>query len=77
MVNKPGYSFGPEHPVHFKWTIDGETLEAGWRVWNVLTKEIYAENMKNRWEACDLAMEENAKLGFGCKPDISAIDSTP
>lgn len=70
MTNKPGYSFGPEHPIHF------DQDDTSWYVFDARTMTILESGLK-RWEASIIALNRNEELGFGCKPDISAIDSTP
>lgn len=66
-----GHSYGLEYPVQFVW--DGTN---GWLVYNVRTGKVYAKNLQE-WEAPSRCMQENERLGFSCKPDVSAIDSTP
>lgn len=67
-----GYSYGLEYPVQFVYA----GAEDGWVVYNVKTGKVYAKNLKE-WDAPGRCVQENEKLGFGCKPDIAAIDSTP
>lgn len=66
-----GTSYGLELPVRFTYF-----PECNWVVYNVKTGKIYASELES-WEAPDVCMRENEKLGFDCSPDIGAIDSTP
>jgi len=66
-----GHSFGIEFPVRFD-RIPGN----GWVVYNFKTGKVYAKNLES-WQAPGRAMDENARLGKPCIPDVAAIDSTP
>jgi hypothetical protein len=70
MINKRGYSLGTSHPIHF------EKRGDGWAVFNAKTDKDIRTGLPE-WEAVSVCMRENEKAGFGCRPDIAAIDSTP
>lgn len=67
-----GHSYGKEFPVRFTYL----HADDGWVVYNFRTGHVYAKNLKE-WEASGRCMQENARLGKPCIPDIAAIDSTP
>jgi hypothetical protein len=71
MVNKPGYSFGIDYPIHC-W----KNLRC-WQVFDARDMKILHDNIANQWDAMKLTVEENEKLGYGCTPDLDAIDNTP
>ena len=65
MINKRGYSFGPDLPFHF------EQRKDGWAVFDARNDEDKATQLK-QWEARKLAMELNK-----VQPDLAGIDDTP
>lgn len=67
MVNKRGYSFGAEYPIHYE-----DRGKAGWAVFDARNdKDI--ETGLEQWEAQDRAWKENGSP----KPDLDALDTTP
>ncbi len=70
MVNKRGYSFGPDLPIHYE-----ERGVEGWAVFDARDDEDKATGLKE-WEAMKLATELNGNP----VPDaatLAAIDETP
>lgn len=69
MVNKRGYSLGPEFPIHYE---NRGTRDDTWAVFDARDDRVIVTDLKE-WEAADRAYKEN-----GSPPvDIAAIDSTP
>lgn len=74
MVNKRGYSFGVDHPIHY------EKRGDSYAVFDARDDRDIEVGIKNDWDASKRCQDENEKLGFGCRPtpaDIAAIDLTP
>ena len=65
MVNKRGYSFGPDYPIHYEERING------WAVFDARDDRDIATGLKE-WEARDLCLKENGSP----MPDLTAIDLT-
>jgi hypothetical protein len=70
MVNKRGYSFGAEHPIHYE-----ERGVEGWAVFDARTDEDKATGLQE-WQAMMLAMKLNDHLGPSAAT-LDAIDTTP
>jgi hypothetical protein len=66
MLNKRGYSFGEQYPIHYEQRLDG------WAVFDARTDTDIATGLKE-WEARDLAIKENGSP----KPDLVGLDLTP
>ena len=66
MVNKRGYSFGPDLPFHYEQRLDG------WAVFDARDDKDHGTGLKE-WEASKLAQ----KLNGSPKPDLAGIDATP
>lgn len=69
MVNKRGYSFGPDLPFHFERR--GDT----WAVFDARDDSDVDTGLKE-WEACALAQKKNGTSG-PTREGLDAIDSTP
>lgn len=66
MVNKRGYSWGPDKPYY------AEERSDGWAVFDARDDEDKATGLK-QWETFDMA----SKLNHCGRVDIDSIDSTP
>ena len=66
MLNRRGYGFGAEYPIHY------ERRGEGWQVFDARTDEVLAE-VDHEWEAMDRSLELNGSP----VPDLTGIDSTP
>jgi hypothetical protein len=66
MLNKRGYSYGAEHPIHFEERLDG------WAVFDARDDRDIATGLK-QWEAGPLAYRLNGSPAV----DTAGIDATP
>ncbi len=66
MVNKRGYSYGPEYPIHFEERLDG------WAVFDARDDRDIATGLK-KWDAEKLCQSENGHP----QPNLSDMDLTP
>ena len=66
MVNKRGYSYGPEFPIHYERRLDG------WAVFDARDDRDIATGLKE-WEAQKLCLQENNHP----TPNLTEIDLTP
>lgn len=67
MLNKRGYSFGAQYPIHYDKGKGGK-----WEVFDARTDRVIADGL-DEWEAVGRAHKENGSPSV----DIAGIDSTP
>jgi len=64
MLNKRGYSYGAEYPIHYEQRLDG------WAVFDARDDRDIATGLKE-WEAQKLCLQENGSPG----PDAATLDT--
>ena len=69
MINKRGYSFGPDLPIHY------ERRNDGWAVFDARDERDIGTGL-TEWEAKALAERENGLAGPNAE-QVEEFDSTP